>query len=427
MLEKEEKIMIGLVSLLAVCVVAFIGVITYVTSHKANSKIIVDWNSPQFIGERSGKYTAIFAQTKLDEEVDEDVKEEFVDIKEDFAEAHSNAELIRLYGISFKENTLSDLALECNTKLFDMCNKYFLATYGGQQVSPLVPMAISNIETPGRADQAVTYCSLFPSKLIQIDSADQISNMSCLAVMESPELFSALAADHWTRDRGALQMNPTYGTDYASFNSLMGPSEAEILSNIKNTDIDLKYYAAYEARNNRNITGEEWLEQCSTAPGDRFSVKDSLLRLASAAQGDIDTYSSQYTINNDYEMMVLIAMAHNAGSVWVPAHANSKVGNWRSGNVAHKYCVQITSPEFVRKVKNMCQSRIESARSSGSEIPMTLDRSVARDLFEEGVKEGLLEDYRTYVYEGRYYEVTYCYPIQALYNYIMLGLVYSGY
>lgn len=424
---KEEKITLVLITILAVCSITFIGLFVYLRSGATRTRIIVDWNSPKFIGERSGHYTAIFAKTKLDEEVDDDVKKEFTDIKDDFAEAHSNAELIRLYGISFKENTLSDLAIECNTKLFDMCNKYYLVTYGGQQVSPLIPMAISNIETPGRADHKVTYCSLFPSKLIEITAADQMENMSCIVVMESPELFAALASDHWTRDRGSLQMNLTYGTEYESYNSLMGPSEAEILSNVQNMGIDLKYYAAYEARNNRNISGEEWLKQISSAPGDRYNIRDSLLRLAAASQAHVDQYASQYEINSDYEMMCLIGMSHNAGSVWNPEYVSSKIGNWRSGSIAHRYCTQISSQEFVRKIKKLCTSRLEEARNTGADIPMTLDRAVARQLFEEGVNEGLVSDYRTYVYEGNYYEVTFCYTIQVLYNYIMLGLVYSGY
>ena len=426
MLTKEEKITFSLIGVLLLSMLAFIVMYGASLRTSKKTKIIIDWNSPQFIGERSGKYSTIFGQTKLDEEVSDSVKEEFAVEKENFAIAHSNAELIRLYGISFKEDTLSDLAIECNTKLFDMCNKYFLASYGGQQVSPIVPMAISNLETPGRADQSVTYCSLFPSKLVSISSADQISNMSCLAVLESPKLFSLLASDHWTRDRGALQMNPNYGTEYESFNSLMGPSEAEILSNIKGTGIDLSTYVAYEPRNNRNITGEEWISQVSTAPGDRFSVKDSLLRLASAAQSAIDQYSDQYQIENDYEMMALIAMSHNAGSVWNRSYYGSKVGNWRTGAIAHKYCKQITSDEFIRILKNYCDEKLKTARETGKPVPLTLDRKDARALFDSGFAEGIFDDYRTYVYEGRYYEVTYCYPIQALYNYMMLGMVYSG-
>ena len=70
--------------------------------------------------------------------------------------------------------------------------------------------------------------------------------------------------------------------------------------------------------------------------------------------------------------------------------------------------------------------RLESARSEGKPIPMTLDRSDAKVLFEQAMDAELVRDYGTYVQQGRYYEVTYCYPIQALYAYMMLGLVYSG-
>ena len=154
-------------------------------------------------------------------------------------------------------------------------------------------------------------------------------------------------------------MTSTYGTEYASFNSLMGPSEAEILNNIQGTDID-EYVCGVRAKNNRNITGEEWLAQVSTAPGDRFSVKDSLLRLASAVQSAIDQYSDQHQIENDYEMMTLIAMADNAGSVWNKSYHGSKIGNWRSGAVAYRYCKQITSDEFIHILKGYCDERLKS-------------------------------------------------------------------
>jgi hypothetical protein len=426
-MSKEEKITAALACAMVVCLVAFAVLLYFLKIDNTKTTIIVDWNSPQFIGERSGQYSVIFGKTELHEEVPEDIKKEIEDEKAEYEIVHSNAELIRLYGISFKEDTLDELGIACNTKLFDMCNRYFLTTYAGQQLSPLVPMAISNIETPSRADNRITYCSLFPSKLIPIKSADAISNMSCLAVLETPELFSKLASDHWTRDRGALQMNPTYGTEYASFNSLMGPSEAEILSNIRNVGIDFSDYVAYEPRNNRNIIADDWLAEISSAPGDRFSVKDSVLRLAASAQGAVDQYSGQHVIENDMELMCLISMAHNAGSVWNPAYANQKIGNWRTGSVAYSYCKSLTSPEFTQLLKTYCVNKLEDARNRGAVPPMTLDRAYAKELFEAARKDGIVNDYRTYVYDtARYYEVTYCYPIQALYAYTMLGLVYSG-
>lgn len=414
------------VGVLAVCFLVFIAITASLHSSERNRKIIVDWNSPQFIGERSGYYASIFINENINEKLPDEALKEFEEEKDSFAIAHSNDELIRLYGISFKEGTLSDLAVECNSKLFDICNKYFLATYQGVQLSPLIPMAIANIETGNRADQSITYSSLFPSKCVPVTSAEAISNMSCIAVLESPQAFSQLASDHWTRDRGALQMNPNYGVGTPAFDSLMGPSEASILSNIDSVGMDFSGYLASEPRLGRMIDANIWLSQLSSTPGDRFNVKDSVLRLASAAQEAVDQYSSQYEIKNDMEMMALVAMQHNSGSVWNPSYSQRRVGNWRSGFSAHSYLEGITCDAFTKKLRSYCLAELESARSEGRSIRMTLDRSDAKVLFEEAHEEGLVMDYGTYVQMGNYYEVTYCYPIQALYAYMMLGLIYSG-
>lgn len=415
-----------LLVILAACFLVFISISIYLGRDKFKPKIYIDWNSPEFIGERSGKYSAIFANEKLNQELPDKVLDAFELEKEEFAEVRSNDELIRLYGISFKEDTLSQLAVDCNSKLFEICNKYYLATYAGKQLSPLIPMAIANTETPGRADNTITYSSLFPSKCVPVTSAESINNMSCLAVIESPEAFSKLASDHWTRDRGALQMNPSYGVEYEAFNSLMGPSEPEILGNISGIGIDFSGYIANQPRYNNTIGVDEWLTMASTYPGDRYNVKDSVLRLAAASQSAIDDFTANYEIINDAQEMCIVAMHHNSGSVWSPSYTSKKVGNWRSGAVAYRYCCAVSSPKFMSKIKALCAERLTKARNSGKTPPMFLERKDAKKLYEDAYGEGLVDDYNTYVYTGQYYEVTYLYPIQALYAYTMLGLVYSG-
>lgn len=415
-----------LLVILAACFLVFISISIYLGRDKFKPKIYIDWNSPEFIGERSGKYSAIFANEKLNQELPDKVLNAFELEKEEFAEVRSNDELIRLYGISFKEDTLSQLAVDCNSKLFEICNKYYLATYAGKQLSPLIPMAIANTETPGRADNTITYSSLFPSKCVPVTSAESINNMSCLAVIESPEAFSALASDHWTRDRGALQMNPSYGIEYEAFNSLMGPSESEILANISGLGVDFSAYTAKQPRYNNTIGIDEWLAMASSYPGDRYNVKDSVLRLAAASQSAVNDFTANYEIINDAQEMCIVAMHHNSGSVWNPSYISKKVGNWRSGAVAYRYCCAVSSVEFIAKIKALCIERLTEARNSGKTPPMILERYDAKKLFDEAFKEGIVDDYNTYVYTGRYYEVTYLYPIQALYAYTMLGLAYSG-
>lgn len=425
-MKRDEDITKILLVILGACFLVFISISIYLGSDKFRPKIYVDWNSPEFIGERSGQYSAIFANEKLNQELPDKVLDKFELEKEEFAEVRSNDELIRLYGISFKEGTLSQLAIDCNSRLFEICNKYYLATYAGKQLSPLIPMAIANIETPGRADNTITYSSLFPSKCVPVNSAESINNMSCLAVIESSEVFSVLAGDHWTRDRGALQMNPAYGVEYEAFNSLMGPSEAEILGNIAGLGMDFSGYRANQPRYNNTIGVDDWLAMISVYPGDRYNVKDSVLRLAAASQSAVDEFSTSYEIVNDAQEMCLIAMHHNSGSVWNPSYVSKKVGNWRNGAVAYRYCCAVSSPEFVSRVKAICLDRLSKARKDNKTPPMFLERKDAKKLYDEAYSDGIVEDYNTYVYTGQYYEVTYLYPIQALYAYTMLGLVYSG-
>lgn len=425
-MQRDEDTTKILLVILAACFLIFISISMYLGRDKFRPKIYVDWNSPEFIGERSGQYSAIFANEKLNQELPDKVLDKFELEKEEFAEVRSNDELIRLYGISYKDGTLSQLAVDCNSKLFEICNKYYLATYAGKQLSPLIPMAIANIETPGRADNTITYSSLFPSKCVTVTSAESINNMSCLAVIESPEAFSALASDNWTRDRGALQMNPSYGIEYEAFNLLMGPSESEILANISGLGVDFSAYTAKQPRYNNTIGIDEWLAMASSYPGDRYNVKDSVLRLAAASQSAVKDFTANYEIVNDAQEMCLVAMHHNSGSVWNPLYVSKKVGNWRSGAVAYRYCCAVSSVEFMAKIKALCIERLTEARNSGKTPPMTLERKDAKKLFDEAFKEGIVDDYNTYVYTGRYYEVTYLYPIQALYAYTMLGLVYSG-
>ena len=55
--------------------------------------------------------------------------------------------------------------------------------------------------------------------------------------------------------------------------------------------------------------------------------------------------------------------------------------------------------------------RLTKARDSGKTPPMFLERKDAKALYDSAFKEGIVDDYNTYVYTGQYYEVTYLYPI----------------
>ena len=146
---------------------------------------------------------------------------------------------------------------DANSALYDLADKYFQVYYGSMRLSPITPLAIANVETPGRADNNVTWSALFPSKYVPIN---MLYTMDVTTVLSSESIYKPLSTEYSTRDRGALQMSPTYGTNNDYFNRLMSDSEVDKLSTIS----DSKH--------------ENWIKGASSKRGDRFYVPDVCLR-----------------------------------------------------------------------------------------------------------------------------------------------------
>lgn len=58
-MHRDEDTTKILLVILGACFLVFISISIYLGSDKFRPKIYVDWNSPEFIGERSGQYSAI--------------------------------------------------------------------------------------------------------------------------------------------------------------------------------------------------------------------------------------------------------------------------------------------------------------------------------------------------------------------------------
>lgn len=394
--------------------------------YNSNYKMVVDWELPEYGGNYRKRYMEKFDKVKFEDYTPEGgiakLPEESAEVK--FDEVRSNTELIDLYGISFKDGTLSDLAIEANSKLFDVCSRYYLVSYNHTPASPIYPMAIANIETGFRADQDVTYSSLYPSAILPFNGAADIDNMSSLQVLQSAEVFNKLAKDHWTRDRGPFQMNPDYGITYDSFNSLMGPSEETVLSGVTG---NFTGYATSEARTGGTITAESWLGWLSQHPGDRHNPKDAVLRLAAANTKAVEQIGQTYSIDSEPMFVVMMAQYHGNSSIWTASGYSKTMGNWRSGYMAYSYALDVGSQEFYTIIKDLAISNLNEARKTGSRIPLTIeDAEVQNVIWPKAEAAGIVKDYGAYINEGRYYQITYCYPVRALYAYIMLSLLYSG-
>ena len=413
-------------------ILCMLAIFIIISSNKQvnQKKTVINWNSPTYIHKRSSRIYSTFKGVNLDEPISEftieDIAKQEEKQKEEFKKIRTPEQIIDEFGIYFNEQD-SELAVEVNTKIYDVVESYFLTAYNGKQLSPFIPMAIANVETPHRADTKINYCALLPSKYVTVVSSDAVDTMSSLAVLDSPETFKALASDHWTRDRGPLQQMDMAGTMYEAYNSLMGPSEKSLLRNYQGMDKQFELYQAYEPRTGRTFGVDEWVSGASSQPGDRHNIRDAVLRASAEFQQAIDQYTSQYELENEYQAVVVCAMYHAESSIWNPAYAHRYMGVWlKGGESAQSLLVGVTNPDFIREIEKLVEQKIRDYRNGG-ELRIYCEREWAKDLYQKGVDEGYFYDYPMYVNTSeQYHYVKYQYPIQVLYSYIMLNKLYTG-
>lgn len=411
------------------CTLAMIIIFASYRQRKSR-KVVINWNSPAYIHKRNNRVYSTFKKNKLGEPLPTDTVEEIAEKeeeqKEEFKKIRTPEQIIDEFGIYFN-NQDSDLAIEVNTKIYDVVESYFLTAYNGKQLSPFIPMAIANVETPDRVNTKINYSALLPSKYINVVSSDAVDTMSSLALLDSPETFKALASDHWSRDRGPLQQMDMAGTMYEAYNSLMGPSEQSLLRNYTGMDKDFSAYQAYEPRIGRTLSVKDWVAEASSMPGDRHNIRDAVLRASAEFQQAIDQYSSQYEIENEYQALVVCSMYHAESSIWNPAYAHRPVGVWlNGGESAHSLLVGVTNSDFIKIIEDFVDQKIKDYRNGG-ELRIYCEREWANNLYQLGVDKGYFYDYPLYVNtSSQYFYVKYQYPIQALYAYIMLNKLYTG-
>lgn len=273
-----------------------------------------------------------------------------------------------------------------NVALYNVCDRYFNVQIGGIRMSPLVPMAIANVETPGRADHNITWSALFPSKVVPID---MLESMDVTTVVSSPENYKALTNEISTRDRGALQMSPTYGTSNDYYNGLMSGNECDKLALVDTS--------AYR----------KWSGGASSKPGDRFHLPDVLLRLSSAFDSATkDMARNNYLPESDVHLYVMCCMYHHRSGVWAgKAHGGN---TWNSSDLAYEYSKLISSPEFLRVVQQYSYEHPDL---------YTIDAGTASRLVGQ-----VCDNSKKYCNTN----LVLNYPVKCLYTYVKLAELYGG-
>lgn len=286
-------------------------------------------------------------------------------------------------------NSNNITATGANAKLYNYCNAYFKCYYNGNRISPIFPMAIANVETDGRADHSKTWSSLFPSAIVDVSLID---TFNVTDVLSDEKIFKALTSDYSTRDRGALQMSPTYGAGDASVNKQMSGSE---VSKLKSVDT-----SAYSA----------WCSGAASQAGDRFYIPDMLLRMQAAMNYNLSQFKSKgYEPHSDFQMLAMLSIGHNSGSgVFSQSNPNKHVGNWISANKCYEWCSICSSDKFIEMLRSYYAY-------SGA---ITIDSKTTERLLN---KFNSTLSYREYTTS----RINAYYPIEFLYTYIALCDLYT--
>lgn len=329
-------------------------------------------------------------------------------------------DLPTLANVSINSN-YSELSQECNAALFQVCRENFTVNINGVSVSPLLPMILANNESGIRADTSITFSALYPSKIITPSSAEDIYNANCLDVLSSKEVFSELAADWWTRDRGPVQMNPSYGIHNDAFYQQLGISEQELL---KDFEIPSNF-AAYTTKEG-SIDASKWVTEASGERGDRFNPRDICLRLSSEFNYALSMASETYVIDSPILALAMCSIHHGAGSVWNSAFTDKEIGYWNSGSRAYELACALTSQAGYDLIKECVEKDLSTARSKGSNPDAGLSTDKAYRIFLDLQNANIVHGMSYYVGDGKYSKDYLVYPIKSLYGYIQLSLLYNG-
>lgn len=274
-----------------------------------------------------------------------------------------------------------------NQELYNIADKYYQVYWGSQRVSPVYALAVANVETGGRADHSITWSALFPSKYVAIN---KLYTMDVTTVVSDDSIYKPLSTESSTRDRGALQMSPSYGTGNAYFNSLMSGTEKEKLMGVSSSHTN-------------------WIAGASDKPGDRFYVPDVCLRL-SAANTDAITRITEndYTPDSDTQLIVMLAMYHHRSGVWSNKDRSKKVGEWNSSGTAYEYSKLVSSKAVTQRLR---QYAVEHEKD------FWIDATVAKQVFREATGRDMSEFASN--------TIVCTYPVKVLYAYIKLCIMYA--
>lgn len=325
-------------------------------------------------------------------------------------------------------DSYSDLSKALNLYLYDVCQTY-LSDFkcGDISLSPLLPLAEANNEG-GRVDTSETFSGMAPTAVYDFSSVGELRDFNVTRVLDSEATWLAMTTEYSTRDRGALQCNPGYGSDDVEY----GTSEYELLTAYITDHPEVLNYSSNKDTCGVTFNVSKWINSSRTKLGDRFHVESIIRLFAAEKQSETAAILAKFgTVESEYQVYAIMAYLHWM-SGFLGLDASRPYAGFQTIGRAYEYCAFLGTDGAVSTIRDKCMQDILEARSAGKNPPSYIGTTTATQLFETFVQRGLCKEWDYYFRHTPWspYDqgVTACtYAIQIIYSVIQMELLYSGY
>lgn len=335
----------------------------------------------------------------------------------------------------------SEEFISINTLLYQLAQRYFskqtfMDTDYSSYIDPLYIMAVSNVEFGSNTSPDVLLAPAIPtSKGVKV-TKDNILTFGYSDYLDYPEVLASDRDEY----RGPLQMYVTGLTE------AIKPSDLLSCEWIQLQNAAPSQTKALEQANPQYVEGSGasasvdgmFLANKAGKYGDRWNYGDAMNRLAGYIHSNWVRYQNNSKaqkdgnkrIDNAYSWMAMTAIGHNASPGIYYLGDDVNIGNtyawWPFGpySNAREYAHYLGTDEVVAYIQNKASEAIDSY-SGGGNLKFRLTRqegfAIAEEMKDMGfIPEGLWKN------NSWNNEEKVAYPIQVLYNYLLLDLIYSG-
>ncbi len=340
--------------------------------------------------------------------VEEDLEEEKSEV---IAEQHDD--------ILIDDMLFNNTQIRLNTEIYDITKniyneEHLIEEYGDpstklaqsylQNMTPIIPIAMTINETGMWSDTRYTWSSAIYSKLLDSAGVD-MDRVKIEQVDTDTYVINGLCSYYGCGTKCAADVDSHYHTiGYNDCDSL-GPLQI------------LRHY----------VEGDNYITyDCGNVVLDLMSWDDNVQYFAHTQSKrflDVENWNSGYIISNTYELVALMAVAHNTGTAFLNSK-NDAGSLWRNSDAVYAYCKLLGDPHstsvMTKYVDSWWNDVIEAQKNGES---FTLLGQTSTDVHNQILSEiGVNKSEYASSFGHKQY-----YPLKAVLNYLCLErLYYSG-